>query len=203
MLWINPRTLALTMALSTAGCAPLPQQVYAPDVPGGKVLHSPCTFNGHVPVGVSIAAAGIEVIVSLARHEGREFVEARFDVPEDKTLVLQDGLVQIDTADPKTSARAEFSAVSLVDTPIVNLYSAVPALRMQQLPIAAPLVGQQVVAGSLSSGRHFWLATYVETASAKDVWLSLPKFTVNGIPSSLPRLHFYRQPVVAIALFNC
>jgi len=177
--------------------------VYAPDVPGGKVLYSTCTFNSHVPVGISIGAAGIEVMLSLAKHDGRDFAEARFDVPEGKTVVLQDSSVQLDTAEPRTSTRAEFPAVSLVDTPIVNLFSVVPAVRMQQLPTTAPLVGQRVTIGSLSSARHFWLATYVDTASADDVWLTLPRFTVNDIPASLPPLHFHRQTVVAIAVFNC
>jgi len=178
-------------------------QVYVPDAPGGKVLYSPCKFNSHLPIGISVGAAGVEAVVSLAKHGGREYVEVRLEIPEGKTLVLQESSIQLDTADPKSSARFEFPAVSLVDTPIVNIYSALPDIRPRQLPTTAPLVGGHVAAGRFSSGRYFWLATYVETASAKDVWLTLPRFTVNGVASSLPQLQFHLQPVTGIASFNC
>jgi len=178
-------------------------QVYVPNALGGKVLYSPCTFNTHLPIAISVSTAGVEAVVSLAKHGGREYVEVRLEIPEGKTLVLQENSIQLDTADPQSSGRIEFPVVSLVDTPIVNIYSALPDIRPRQLPTTAPLVGGQVAAGLLSSGRYFWLATFVETASAKDVWLTLPRVTVNGVPSSFPQLHFHRQPVMAIALFNC
>ena len=197
------QSLTLFLIVAVAGCAPLPMQVYVPNAPGGNVLFSPCTLNTHLPIGISVSAAGVEAVVSLAKHGGREYVELRLEIPEGKTLALQESTIQLDTADPQSSRRIELPAVSLVDTPIVNINSAVPDIRQRQLPTMAPLVGGQVVAGRLSSGRYFWLATYVETASAKDVWLTLPRVTINGVLSSFPQLHFHRQPVIAIALFNC
>jgi len=199
----NFRSLTLSLGVASTACAPLPMQVYVPNAPGGKVLYSPCTFNTHLPTGISVSAASIEAVVSLAEHGGRQYAEVRLEIPEGKTLVLQENGIQLDTADPRSSRRFEFSSVSLVDTPIVNVYSTVPDVRQRQLPTTTPLVGGQVTAGRLSSGRYFWLATYVDTASAKDVWLTLPRITVNGVLSSFPQLHFYRQPVIAIALFNC
>jgi hypothetical protein len=178
-------------------------QVYVPNTPGGKVLYSPCKFNTHLPIGINVSAAGVEAVVSLAKHGGREYVEVRLEIPEGKTLVLQENTIHLDTADPRSSGRFEFPAVSLVDTPIVNVYSAVPDIRPRRLPTTAPLVGGQIAAGRLSSGRYFWLATYVETASAKDVWITLPRVTVNEVPLSFPQLHFHLQPVIGIALFNC
>jgi hypothetical protein len=64
-------------------------------------------------------------------------------------------------------------------------------------------VGGQVSIGSASYPRHFWLATYVETADARDIWIRLPEFTVDGIPASLPRIHFLRRTELATALINC
>jgi hypothetical protein len=193
----------LSSALIAAACAPIPLWVYAPEMPDTKVIYSSCPFNSHVPVGAGIAAAGIEATVSLTSYDGRPYVEARLDVPEGITVILQEGEVKIKTASPYSFSQAEFPLVSLIDRPIINNYSAIPALQQHRMPIMAPLVGHRIVAGNRSFNRHFWLATYVDTATAQDVWLDLPRFTVNGISASFPQLHFHRRPIVAVALFNC
>jgi hypothetical protein len=193
----------LILTQIVTACAPVPLLVYAPDGPGARVVYSSCTFNTHIPVGVKVEAAGIEAIVSLASHDLRTYVEARLDVPEGTIVTLQEGAVKVETADPQSSSRAVFPVVSLVDTPIVNNYSAVPALQQQRLPITASLIGQRVVAGNVSFNRHFWLATYIESASAQEVWITLPRFTVNGVLTSVPRIHFRRQTAMAVAVFNC
>lgn len=197
------RTPSLFLVLAIIGCAPIPIHVYAPRVPGAQIVYSSCAFNSHVPVGVLVAAASVEARVSLATHNGRPYVEARFDIPEGSTVILRGSTVLVETANPHSSSQAEFPVVSLVDTPIINNYSSVPGAQQWRLPTTAPLVGQRMQAGHVSFNRHFWLATYVEAASASDVWLTLPQFTVNGTPASLPRLHFHRESVVAVALINC
>jgi hypothetical protein len=199
----NRLFLSLILVWVAAGCAPIPTQVYAPDVPGAKVVYSSCAFNSHVPIGVSVGAAGIEALVSLSSHEGRPYVEVRLDIAEGKTVTLQNGTIEIATTDPQSSGRAAFAVVSLVDAPIVNNYSPVPGLQEQRLAITAPLVGQSLVVGNVSFNRHFWLATYIETASAQDVWLTLPRFTINGVEASLPPLHFRRKPMLVVAVINC
>ena len=203
MLRASLHTVAALCALALAGCAPILVQVYVPDASIGKAIYSSCTFNTHIPVGISVKAAGIEAIVSLAKYDGRDFVEVRFDVPQGNTLVLQEGTVQLETTDPKSSSRAEFPLVGLGDRPIVNNFSTLPAVRQRQISITTPLVGQQVVIGNILSVKHFWLATYVDAASAKDVWITMPRFTVNGVSASLPQIHFHRQTLLAVALFNC
>jgi hypothetical protein len=116
---------------------------------------------------------------------------------------LQEGAVQVETREPNTLSRAGFPLVSLVDNPIVNNFSTVPGVSEQHVPITTALVGERVVIGGASYPRHFWLATYVESASAQDVWLTLPRFTVNGVATSPPRVHFRRRTVLAVAVFNC
>lgn len=197
------RVSSLLLVLAATGCIPHPMQVYSPDASAGQIVYSSCALNSQVPVGVRVAAADVDATVSLARHSGRSYVEMRLDVPEGKTVVLQDAIVKVATADPQASSQAEFPVVSLVDTPIVNNDSAEPAVRQFRLSTTAPLVGRRIQAGKTSFNRHFWLATYVETTSAREVWLTLPSFTVNGTPASLPRLHFLRQAVLAMAVFNC
>jgi hypothetical protein len=197
------RPLVLAFAFAAAGCAPVPTQVYVPDVPAGQVVYSTCPFNTHIPVGVALGVHGVDARVSLGRHDGRTFVELRLDVPEGTTVVLQDGRITLETIDPPGMTRAEFPVVSLVDTPIVNGVSRAEGADAWRQPITAPLVGRRMQAGSRSFNRHFWLAAYVDTASADEFWLGLPAFTINATPVSLPRLHFRRRTAVAVALLNC
>jgi hypothetical protein len=197
------RPLALASAVAVAGCVPLPAQVYVPDLAGGKLQHSSCAFNTHVPTGVSLSVQDIDLTVSLGRHEGRHFVEVRFDVPEGKVLQIVEPTAQIATGVPATSVQVRFPKVSLVDTPIMNSFSNEPSVQQTQLPTAAKLVGQRVSAGGTSFNRHFWLATYVEIGDAEDVWVTLAAPVVNGIHVPVPSIHFHRQSMTVVALFNC
>lgn len=201
---MRPRSrVFLPLLLALAGCAPMLRHDYVAQAPGGQIVHSACSFNAHVPVGIRFKVSGIEALVSLARQAGTPTVEVRLDVPEGQTVTLADGLLRIRTSKPDTSSQAEFAFVSLVDTPIVNNSSPVPGMAQHRLPITAPLVGQRIAAGTASSDRHFWLATQVVTQDAEDLWLTLPAFRINGVAASLPTIHFQRQSVVAIGLINC
>lgn len=191
------------LLLATAGCVPMLRQDYVAQAPGGQIVHSTCSFNTHVPVGVRLQVPGIEVLVSLVRRADGPTVELRLDVPEGQTVTLADGRLRIQTTKPDTSSQAEFPFVSLADSPLLDNAGAVPGLAQQRLPVTAPLVGGRIAAGAASSDRHFWLATQVETQEAEDLWLTLPPLRVNGVPTSLPTLHFHRQSVVAIGLVNC
>ena len=200
---MHARPLVLCLLLATAGCAPMLRQDYVAQAPGGQVVHSSCSFNAHVPVGVRFKVSGIEALVSLARQAGTPYVEVRLDVPEGQTVTLADGRLRIKTSNPDTSSQAEFPFVSLVDGPIVNNLSPLPGMAQHRLAITAPLVGGRIAAGRASSDRHFWLAAQVATQEAEDLWLTLPSFRVNGAEVSLPTIHFHRQAVVAVALINC
>jgi len=197
------RALLLPTVVAIAACVPLPTQRYVADVPGGKLLYSTCAFNSHVPTGVSLNIQDIELLVSLARHEGRDFIEVRFDIPEGKTLQLPEPTAKVETSASATYAQVRFPAVSLVDAPILNNASAVPAVQQDQLPPTALLVGQRVMAGGAAFSKHFWLATYIDTGDAEDVWVTLAAPLVDGSARPVPRIHFRRQSMTVVALFNC
>jgi len=181
---------------------PLPTPLYEPDAAQGTVLYAACTLNSQVPAGLRVTVAGVAAQVSLSRHAGRDVVEARFDVPPGRTLQLQHGTVAFDTDRPRSSGRVEFGVVSLVDTPIVNNANPAPGMEKYHLPVTAPLPGGMAMPGGRVD-RHFWLASYLDLADADEVWLSLPPFTVDGSPATLPRLHFRRRYVVVGAVLNC
>jgi len=200
---VVPLTGLLFSATLIVACATLPQHVYVPRAEGGTIEYSTCAFNSHVPVGLALDGPGVKAHVQLGERDGRKYVEMRLEVPEGKTLILQTSRIAISTVNPIDSLSAEFPTTSLVDTPIVNSTSPVPAVRNQQLSPTAELVGGSVQAGNSSSNRNFWFATYIGRTSAEKIIVTLPSFTANDIPYSLPPVHFTRQSMVVVALLNC
>ena len=184
-------------------CAPLPQQIYVPRAEGGTVEYSTCAFNSHVPVGLVLDGHGVRAHVQLAERAGHWYVEMRLEVPEGKTLILQSSRIAIRAINPSESFIADFPTASLVDNPIVNSTSSVPEVRKRQLSPTAMLVGGSVQAGNSSSNRNFWFANYFGKTSAEEIVVTLPSFTVNEKPYSLPPVHFTRTSMVVVALLNC
>jgi hypothetical protein len=193
----------LISACLLVACAPLPRHVYVPRAEGAAVDYSSCAFNSHVPVGLTLNSHGVGAHVKLAEHDGQRYIEMRLEVPEGKTLTLQSSRIAIRAINPPASFTAEFPTASLVDNPIVNATSSVPGMASYQLSPTAKLVGGRVQAGRNSSNRYFWFATYIGKTSAEEIVVTLPSFTINDIPYSLPPVHFTRQSMVVVALFNC
>ena len=195
--------LAALGTLALAGCVPHVTQVYVPDVPIDSLVHSPCAFNTRLPTGARIRLGHATAVVSLSEHAGRPYVEVHLEVPPGTEIQLEDDAVSLATKAGGPARSFGFPNVSLVDTPIVNGYSALPALRAQQLPVRAPLTGAWVTAGSNRSGRHFWLATFVETGGAPQVFVTLPRMKIDAVSREGPRLEFTLRRVTAMALLNC
>lgn len=188
--------------LLLTGCAPLPFHAYAPDARDGTVVYSTATFNRHIPVAVTVDLGGVTALVSLVRRDGREYLGVRFDIPPSQTLILADGRVSLELVDHQKTISATFSGVSLVDSPILNgTFSGSPTAP-GLLPIDTPLVGERLSSGSLSWNKHFWLATPVETESAADILITLPRMSLNGVPTQLPPLRFHRQLFLGAAVIN-
>lgn len=200
---IMKRMAAAFAALACAACAPIPLHVYVADGLDGSLEYSTCSFNKHVPVAVTVARGGVRSRVSLVQADTRGFVEVRFDVPDGKTLILKDSVVRVDRRDARPVLEATIPNISKVDTPSINSYSDLPALKALMLPVGTPLEGGRLVIGKSSWDRHYWIAARVDTEAADEVWVTLPPLTVNGVPASLPEIHFQRKLVVAVALINC
>jgi hypothetical protein len=176
---------------------------YVADVPDGEIVYSQCPFNKHVPTGVALERDGVRMQVSIFRNQGRDFIQVWLQVPEGKTVVLQNGTVTVRRDRSQLAHDSAFPNVSLVDNPIVNSYSRGPGVQEQRLAIGVPLVGERLTSGGYSWDKNFWLATYVDTASADDIWVTLPAFTINGAPANIAPLHFHRKLIIEVALINC
>lgn len=197
------RAVGVALVAWLGACAPHLSRVYVPQVPADALVFSACAFNSHLPVGAVFKLGSASATVSMSEHAGRAFVEVRLEVPAGTEIQFEDDLMLV-TRHPSGAADTfRFPSVSLVDTPIVNSYSELPALQAQQRPVVAPLVGATVHAGANRSGRHFWLASYVETGGAPSVVVTLPRLKVNGVAQDAPRIAFRRDWVASVALVNC
>jgi len=193
----------LAAAVVGAACAPLPMRLYVGETPQSTLVYSTCSFNTHVPVAVRLTAGDVLATLALAKHDGRPYVQLQLDIPTGTTVAFDDDAVSLQTVNPSTVTLSRFPSASLVDTPILNSYSTVPAAQRQQVSVRTPLVGGSLQMGARTSDRHFWLATYVDTASAEEVTVSLPRFRLNGVSTSLPPVRFRAQTVLGVALINC
>ena len=205
---MNPRRavlvrLGMPCVALLAACVPLVTRVYVPEVPPESLVRSPCAFNSHVPIGARIMIGSATAIVRLSVHAGQTFVEVHLEVPAETEIQLEGDSVSIAAAASGLNRPFRFPNVSLVDNPIVNSYSLSPALKAHQLPVLAPLTGTTVDAGSKLTGRHFWLATFVETDGAPKLFVTLPRMKVNSVSRDGPRLEFIQRLISGVALINC
>ncbi|MBK8528012.1 MAG: hypothetical protein IPL57_13295 [Rubrivivax sp.] len=191
----------LLASILCCACAPLPMRVYVADAAQSDLIYSSCSFNTHIPIAVKLHAGPVLATLSLSKNDDRPYVQLQLDIPEGVTLVFQDDVVQLRTGSPDTLSRARFPSVSLVDTPILNNYRT--ETQSYQVPVQSPLVGGRLQMGAKTSPRHFWLATYVEIASANEVTVALPSFRVNEVSSVLAPVRFRAKTVLGVALVNC
>ena len=200
----TPRRLALLVALAAAsagGCIPIPVALYEPAPGQGTIVTATCSLNRHVPTGLRNVIACIGSEVSVKSLDGRWYVEWRLDVPEGTTVMLADDRVRVRYRSPDREAIARFPRVSLVDSPIAESSGGTaPGRAAYQQPLTAPLVGGH---STPTGARHFWLATFIEARDAREIELSLPDFTVNGVAVEPPVTRFRRGTTVIVATFNC
>jgi hypothetical protein len=204
---MNPLRSALVFGAALmallAACAPILTHVYVPEVPAGALVFSGCAFNSHVPIGAALKLGSASAIVSMSDHAGRAYVELHLEVPAGTEIQLEDDAISVATSASSPTTSFKFPSVSLVDTPIVNSYSKLSVVQAWQLPVNAPLVGATVHAGANQSGRHFWLATYIETGGAPSAFVTLPRLRVNTVSQAGPSVAFRRKLITAVALLNC
>lgn len=195
--------IAITL-LACSACAPVPVHGYVADVPDGEIVYSSCPFNKHVPMGVAFERDSVRVQVSIFRDKRRDYVEVWLQIPAGKAVALQNGTVTVRRDRAPLAHDSSFPNVSLVSNPIVNSYSHAPGAQERLLAIGTPLVGERLTdAGGYSWDKNFWLATYIDTGSADDIWVTLPAFTINGVPADVAPLHFRRELIILVALINC
>ncbi len=158
--------LLLPPAVLAAACVPHPSQVYVADSDVGTTLFSGCALNSHVPVGLKLDVADVDVILGMTQHGGHHFLEMRLDIPAGKTVTLQSDTADITTQLPPGRFRAVFPSASLVETPAVDALRTDPLMRAQQGPTTAALLGGTVHAGHQVSDRHVWFAAPIDIGTA-------------------------------------
>jgi hypothetical protein len=160
-------------------------------------------MNGHLPDGIVFTREGVPVTVGLGKNHGRDYVYVGLEIPEGKTVVLRTYAIKLDRRDSRPARESVFPNISPVGTPILTSYSREPALQKEMLPVNTPLVGSTTVDHAMVLHKNFWFAAYIEPASAQDIWITLPEFTINGIPIVLKDIHFQRRLMILVALINC
>lgn len=147
-----------------------------------------------------IGQPGLQAIVSVVQDSGRALVSVRFDVPEGTTLTLRQNTIRIDARDGASPRVAPFPNVNPA-APARDPES--PAIQKLVLPVDAPLRGGRLRLGNASSDKHYWIAAPFDGRLGSDVWVTLPEFAIDAVPSRFPEIHFSRRFMVGQALFNC
>ncbi len=195
--------VVVVLLATAAGCMPWPRTQFVPRVPVQQLVGSGCALNAHVPVGARLPLGRATAIVRVGEHQGRGFVELQLDVPAGTTLRLEDAAIALRAPAPAAVSTARFTAISLVDAPIVNHFSPVAAVRALQRPVDTPMVGGEIAAGASASARHYWLAAYIDLPLAPAFELELPALRAQDGSVHRLRLGFEARTVMAVAVINC
>lgn len=200
-------TLCFGLSLVMAACVPIPLRVYVPEAPDGRPVYSSCAYNKHVPNGIEFSIDKVKATVSIQRLESRQFVELIFEAPADYVVQMKSDRVDYVHGAARNRASAVFNEIGLVANPILARHRNVPDIASRVQPVFDPIVGvtfpNKVTNATLFPHRNFWLATYIGISPADEVWITLPAFTVNGVHTLLPEIHFREERVLGVALINC
>jgi hypothetical protein len=204
---IAPTQVLLALCLGLAACAPIPLSVYVPEAPDGRMVYSSCAFNKHVPNGIEFTIDKVKATISIQRLESRQFIELIFEAPAGYVVQMKSDRVDYVHGPARNRASAVFNEIGLVANPILARHRDIPNIAGRVQPIFDPIVGATFpnkAKDATSFPRHnFWLATYIDVSPADEVWVTLPAFTVNGVQSPLPEIHFRQERLLGFALVNC
>ncbi len=191
--------VALAAAVASSACVPLATHVYVADATAGRLVHSSCTLDRDVPDGIEVERGGVRAIVRLGPFS--RTIEARYDVPPGRTLVLTSDRFRIDPRDGRPVSDAVFPRISRVDAPARNYDN--PYVQSAMVSIGAPLEGGISGPGAGSeSWKHYWIAAPLDV-DAREVVVTLPAATVDGASIAFPDIRFERRFLVAMAPLNC
>ncbi len=198
--WIARAMVAMAASATLAGCVVFPIHVYVADAAGGTPVYERCSLNPHVPVGVMVERPGLHATVSLVQQYDGGFVAVQCDLPKRQTMVLRETTIVIDARDGKAPLGATIPYVNPVGP---AGYPEPLAVLKRVIPVDAEMKGGRLPMGDASSDRHYWVAGRFDGHLADEVWVTLPAFTLNGVPQELPAIHFDKRFMIARGLFNC
>ena len=193
-------TTAAMLVTVLAGCVVFPTHVYVPDAADGKLVYERCSLNPYVPIGVMVERPGLQATVSLVQQRDGGYVAVQFDLPEHHVLALRQDTIVIDAKGGDQPTRT--ASIRYVN-PIGPAYYDFPEVQKRVLPWDTELKGGRIDLGTASFDRHYWIAGRFVGRVADEVWVTLPRFALDGVVQELPALHFDRQLMIARGLFNC
>jgi hypothetical protein len=200
-------TLCVGSGLVLAACVPIPLRVYVPEAPDGRMVYSSCAYNKHVPNGIEFTIDKVKATINIQRLENRQFIELIFEVPAGNIVQMRSERVDYVHGPARNPASAAFNEIGLVANPILARHRDIPNIASRVQPIFDPIVGvtfpNKATDATSFPHHHFWLATYIDVSPADEVWVTLPAFTVNGVRSQLPEIHFRQERLLGVALINC
>jgi hypothetical protein len=199
--------LGLGLGLGLAACVPIPLRIYVPEAPDGRIVYSSCAYNKHVPNGMEFTINKVKATVSIQRLENRQFIELIFEAPADYIVQMKSDRVDYVHGPARNRATALFNEIGLVANPILARHRNIPNIASRVQPVFDPIAGatfpNKVTDATSFPHRNFWLATYIDVSPADEVWVTLPAFTVNGVNTLLPEIHFRQEHLLGVALMNC
>jgi hypothetical protein len=130
-----------------------------------------------------------------------------FEAPAGYIVQMKSDRVDYLHGPARNRASAVFSEIGLVANPILARHRDIPNTASRVQPIFDPIVGatfpNHAKDATSFPNHNFWLATHIDIPPADEVWVTLPAFTVNGVRSQLPEIHFRQERLLGVALINC
>lgn len=193
--------VAACTVVAVSGCVPWPIPVYVADASQGRLVHSTCALDHHLPDAIDVERGGVHAIVSLGPSIGKRHVETRYDVPPGRTLVLTSDRYRIDVRDGLPVREAIVPKVSKVDAPTSNYAN--PHVQSAMVPVGTPLAGGFSGPGTTSeSWKHYWIAAPVDVDAA-EIRVALPSATIDGVSAGFPEIRFERRLLMGVVVWNC
>lgn len=196
--------LNVAAILGCTACAFIPRTYYVPDLAADQLVYAKCAGYTPVTTRAKTILGGVPAFTSIGERDGRWYVEIYFTVPAGKTVWLMSDRDGYAAGPGQARGEGVFPKVSLIASPFWTSYIN-SALRDSLRAVLEPMVGERVIAkpdGRTPFGfdRNFWLAACIDPLPDKDLWLTLPAFTVNGKEFLIPEIHFERESGVAVSL---
>ena len=186
----------LILILLCVGCAPTLAGIYYPKADDGEVIYADFPLSAHMPTEICFSQNDVKIHVEFKKYKKRKYVKIRFKIPEGYTVQLLGNRIYARCRKCSNQIEGEFKNIFLSDYSI----SILDKPYHWGMDINAPMKGGKIRDTTID--KNFWLMTYLDVPSVKDIHISLPQFTVNGELVILPEIRWRKRIVPAIWMFN-
>ncbi|SDY91924.1 hypothetical protein [Nitrosomonas sp. Nm58] len=189
------------VCVSCAPIIPIPMHHYYPEADGGKLIYDQCPINEHIPYGMLFSQQDIQVFTRLGKHNGKTYIEIRFEVPEGKTVKLIETSAQLFWDGANQSIKIEFEKIFL--SPFFYIINPSNHIQVKTLDVNELMVGESRRTLIGEQSKTYWLASLLEAPDSDKIKIVLPKFTINEELVTFPRILFKRKWIIGFFVINC